>query len=129
MIVSQDHSIWSEYGPQDVVLDEETIGTRYALLPLRTFFDPNDEKDVKAAHALNPSTRGVTYSDATSEADIEPRPSAVRWSYEDGRRALESSTRALSSRVISVVISSFVRRRRSRVWLLPPAGCGSRAHT
>jgi hypothetical protein len=78
---------------------------------------------------VNPSTRRVTYSDATSEADIEPRPSAVRWSYEVARRALESSTRALSSRVISVVISSFVRRRRSRVWLLPPAGCGSRAHT
>ena len=58
-----------------------------------------------------------------------PRSSAVRWSYEVARIALESSTRALSSRVISVVISSFVRRRRSRVWLLPPAGCGSRAHT
>ena len=52
MIVSQDHSIWSEYGPQEVVLDEETVGTRYALLLLRTFFDPNDEEDVKAAHAL-----------------------------------------------------------------------------
>jgi hypothetical protein len=52
MIVSQDHSIWSEYGPQEVVLDEETVGTRYAVLLLRTFFDPNDEEDVKAAHAL-----------------------------------------------------------------------------
>ena len=52
MIVSQDHSIWSEYGPQDVVLDEETVGTRYALLLVRTFLDPNDEEDVKAAHAL-----------------------------------------------------------------------------
>ena len=58
-----------------------------------------------------------------------PRSSAVRWSYELARTALESSTRALSSRVISVVISSFARRRRSRVWLLSPAGCGSRAHT
>ena len=26
MIVSQDHSIWAEYGPKDVVLDEETVG-------------------------------------------------------------------------------------------------------
>ena len=52
MIVSQDHSIWAEYGPKEVVLDEETVGTRYALLLLRTFLDPNDEEDVKAAHAL-----------------------------------------------------------------------------
>jgi hypothetical protein len=52
MIVSQDHSIWAEYGPKKVVLDEKTVGTRYALLLIRTFLDPNDEKDVKAAHAL-----------------------------------------------------------------------------
>ena len=52
MIVSQDHSIWAEYGPKKVVLDEETVGTRYALLLIRTFLDPNDEEDVKAAHAL-----------------------------------------------------------------------------
>ena len=52
MIVNQDHSIWTEHGPQQVVLDEETVGSRYALLLVRTFLDPNDEKDVKAAHAL-----------------------------------------------------------------------------
>jgi len=44
MIVSQDHSIWAEYGPKEVVLDQETVGTRYALLLLRTFLDPNDEE-------------------------------------------------------------------------------------
>ncbi len=52
MIVSQDHSIWAEYGPKDVVLDQKTVGTRYALLLVRTFLDPNDEEDVKAARAL-----------------------------------------------------------------------------
>jgi len=52
MIVSQDHSIWAEYGPKDVLLDEETVGTRYVLLLVRTFLDPNDEEDVKAALAL-----------------------------------------------------------------------------
>ena len=52
MVVSQDHSIWTEYGPKEVVLDEKTVGTRYALLLVRTFLDPNDEEDVKAAHAL-----------------------------------------------------------------------------
>ena len=52
MIVSQDHSIWAEYGPKAVVLDEVTVGTRYALLLVRTFLDPNDEEDVKAARAM-----------------------------------------------------------------------------
>jgi len=52
MIVSRDHYTWAEYGPKELVLDEKTVGTRYALLLVRTFLDPNDEADVKAAHAL-----------------------------------------------------------------------------
>lgn len=52
MIVSQDHSIWAEYGPKEVALTEENVGTQYTLLLVRTFLDPNDEEDVKAAHAL-----------------------------------------------------------------------------
>ncbi len=52
MMVSQDHSIWAEYGPKRFVLDRESAGTRYVMLLARTFLDPNDAKDVKAAHAL-----------------------------------------------------------------------------
>jgi len=52
MIVSQDHSIWGLYGPKTGTLTEEKVGTRYVLLALRTFMDPNDKKDVKAAHRL-----------------------------------------------------------------------------
>ena len=52
MIVSQDHSIWSFYGPRTGILTEEKVGTRYVFLALRTFMDPNDEKDMKAAHQL-----------------------------------------------------------------------------
>jgi len=52
MVVNQDHSIWAEYGPKKVVLDQDSVGTNYVLLLVRTFLDPNDEKDVKAAHAL-----------------------------------------------------------------------------
>ena len=77
MIVSQDHSIWSEYGPQEVVLDEETVGTRYALLLLRTFFDPNDEADVKAAHALQDAVardpRGYLEVSSTGAGDAVDR--------------------------------------------------------
>ena len=52
MIVSQDHSIWGLYGPKTGTLTEEKVGTRYVFLALRTFMDPNDEKDMKAAHQL-----------------------------------------------------------------------------
>lgn len=52
MAVTQDHSIWAEYGPKKVVLDQKSAGTRYVLLLVRTFLDPADTADVKAAHVL-----------------------------------------------------------------------------
>jgi hypothetical protein len=52
MIVNQDHSIWGLYGPRKGTLTEEKVGTRYALLTIRTFMDPNDEEDMKKAYRL-----------------------------------------------------------------------------
>ncbi len=52
MIVNQDHSIWSFYGPRTGTLTEEKAGTRYVLLAIRTFMDPNDEQDMKEAYRL-----------------------------------------------------------------------------
>src|SRR5210317_1318332 len=52
IIVSQDHSIWGLYGPKTGTLTEEKVGTRYVLLALRTFADPNDEEDMKEAYRL-----------------------------------------------------------------------------
>jgi len=52
MIVNQDHSIWGLYGPKKGTLTEEKVGTRYVFLVIRTFMDPNDEKDIKAAYRL-----------------------------------------------------------------------------
>lgn len=52
MTISEDHSIEAYYGPQTVVLTKEKIGTRYALVLMRTFMDPNDPADVDAAHLL-----------------------------------------------------------------------------
>ena len=50
--ISQDHSIGFVYGPRKVTLTEELVGTRYVLLGVRTFADPNDEQDMKAAYLL-----------------------------------------------------------------------------
>jgi hypothetical protein len=52
MIVSQDHSISAVYGPKKVTLTKESVGTRYVLLTVRTFADPNDEADMKKAFKL-----------------------------------------------------------------------------
>jgi hypothetical protein len=50
MLISQDHSIWAFYGPRTGTLTEEKVGSRYVFLAIRTFMDPSDEQDMKAAH-------------------------------------------------------------------------------
>ena len=52
MLISQDHSIWAFYGPRTGTLTEEKVGSRYVFMALRTFMDPSDEQDMKAAHQL-----------------------------------------------------------------------------
>jgi hypothetical protein len=57
MVVNQDHSLAAAYSPTTVTLTEDKVGTRYALLAIRTFMDPNDEKDMKAAHRLQDAVK------------------------------------------------------------------------
>jgi hypothetical protein len=40
------------YGAESHTFTKEQIGTRYLMLALRTFIDPNDPEDLKKAHAL-----------------------------------------------------------------------------
>jgi len=52
-IVNQDHSMpASLYGPEKVTLTMENVGTRYVMLAIRIFADPNDTADMKIAHDL-----------------------------------------------------------------------------
>lgn len=52
MVVTQDHSIYSFYGPRTGTITQEKAGTRYVFLVLRTFMDPNDEQDLQEAFQL-----------------------------------------------------------------------------
>ena len=52
MTVSQDHSIEAPDSPAVVTLTADGIGTRYVVLIVRTFADPNDVDDLALAHAL-----------------------------------------------------------------------------
>ena len=52
-IVNQDHSMpASLYGPAKKTLTMENVGTRYVMLAIRIFADPNDTADIKIAHDL-----------------------------------------------------------------------------
>lgn len=52
-IVDQDHyTPGCVYGPAELVLTRDGVGTRYAALLVRTFADPESPDDVAAAHAL-----------------------------------------------------------------------------
>jgi hypothetical protein len=53
MLLNQDHSIPPTiFGPTEKTFTVESMGTRYVVLAVRTFADPNDPADMKAAHAL-----------------------------------------------------------------------------
>jgi len=52
MTANQDHSIEVSYSPADVTFTAESVGTRFVLLGVRTFADPADDADLRAAHAL-----------------------------------------------------------------------------
>jgi hypothetical protein len=51
-VISQDHFAWTEYGAGPHAIDEAKVGTRYAVVGIRTLVDPNDPKDLAKVHAL-----------------------------------------------------------------------------
>ena len=57
MVVNQDHSLDAAYSPNVITLTEENVGTRYVMLTVRTFMDPNDAADVAAAHRLQDAVK------------------------------------------------------------------------
>ncbi len=50
-VVNQDHYMFVESKPGTYDLTEGSVGTRFALVTIRTFADPNDPEDLKKAHA------------------------------------------------------------------------------
>jgi len=50
-VVNQDHYMFVKTEPGTYELTEDSVGTRFALVTIRTFVDPNDPEDVEKAHA------------------------------------------------------------------------------
>lgn len=52
-IINEDHySPATLYGPSTVTLDRETVGTRYAVVAVRTFTDADSEDDIRVTNRL-----------------------------------------------------------------------------
>jgi len=53
LVISQDHyTPISEFGGGTYTVTRDNVGTRYAVVVLRIFVDPNDPKDLAAVHVL-----------------------------------------------------------------------------
>ena len=53
MIINEDHYVpFVAYDSKPHTLTEKNVGTRYAMVAIRTFVDPNDSKDLDAVHKL-----------------------------------------------------------------------------
>jgi hypothetical protein len=52
--INEDHDVVGpvQYGAGTYSYDKNKVGTRYALIAIRTLVDPNDAKDVQQVHAL-----------------------------------------------------------------------------
>ncbi len=56
-VVNQDHYMFVEAKPGTHELTQENVGTRFALVTVRTFANPNDPEDIKKAHAAQDAIR------------------------------------------------------------------------
>jgi hypothetical protein len=53
-VINQDHYSFVETKPGDYRLTEESVGSRFAIVWIRTFADVNDPHDIAAAHKARP---------------------------------------------------------------------------
>jgi hypothetical protein len=68
LVISQDHyNPLLKHGSGEVTLTMDFVGSRYAMVLFRTFADPNDPADMKAAHALQDAIQIKQASPGTLE--------------------------------------------------------------
>ncbi len=51
-VISEDHYATTEYGAGPHILTRDKVGTRYAIVGIRTLVDPTDSNDLRKVHAL-----------------------------------------------------------------------------
>ncbi|GEO17588.1 DUF1254 domain-containing protein [Microvirga aerophila] len=51
-IITEDHYTTTSYGAGDHIVDKDKVGTRYAMVGIRTLVNPDDPQDVRQVHQL-----------------------------------------------------------------------------
>ena len=68
MAIDEDeYAVETVYAPGRFTYSKDKVGTRYVMLALRTFVNPNDPRDVDAAHSLQDSVRAEQARTGTFE--------------------------------------------------------------
>ncbi|WP_322044994.1 DUF1254 domain-containing protein [Paraburkholderia sp. J67] len=68
MVLNEDqYSIETVYAPGAYTYSKDKVGTRYVMLGLRTFVNPDDPKDLAKAHALQDAVKVTQHSRGTFE--------------------------------------------------------------
>jgi hypothetical protein len=68
-VITEDHYVPAVfYGPGEHTLDRDDIGTRYAIVVIRTLVDPNDDTDLAAVHGLQDAI--AVHQDDTGSFDV-----------------------------------------------------------
>lgn len=63
LVISQDHFMpLLKHGGGNITLTMDSVGTRYVLVLFRTFANPNDPEDMKAAHSLQDAIKVKQYT-------------------------------------------------------------------
>ncbi|WP_342316343.1 DUF1254 domain-containing protein [Lysobacter sp. FW306-1B-D06B] len=90
LVINEDHlNPAVHYGAGTYTLTKEEVGTRYAMVGIRTLADPNDPADMKQAHALQDA---ITVSQPGGPGTFEIPP----WDQASQKRVREALT-ALSA--------------------------------
>jgi len=89
-VVNQDHYMFVEAKPGTYELTQDNVGTRFALVTVRTFANPSDPKDIEAAHAAQDALRVEGGGKGPFDA-----PDWDKQSLAKGRKALNDFAAAL----------------------------------
>ncbi|MEK7949208.1 DUF1254 domain-containing protein [Luteolibacter soli] len=92
MIVNQDHYVLEvTYEPGKHVVERGKVGTRYAVVGLRTLVDPADPEDLKAVHALQDGVK-VEQPDGPGKFEVPAWDAASQKKVRDALLVLSSTT-------------------------------------
>jgi hypothetical protein len=101
-VIDEDHYTITAYGRGTHVVDKATLGTRYAIVGVRTLLDPNDPDDVKRVHALQdaivtaqpggPGTFAIPNWDKASLKKVRDALLVLASTVSDTRRAFGSKS-------------------------------------